>query len=365
MQRLRQRRVRELAAGLGAMVISVVAVAATVWINIAHIERADADVREAGEELAWADAVLDSVSDQNNALRGAIRTRDRSFVEPYREGQTRFAHALDSLTAFAADDPPLQRADVEHARRLAMAWRLKVADPQIAAVEAGRASSPITALNGDDVATIERAIDDLRNGEMRLLQARERTLSASFAISRWTLVVGSTLALAFALLIVGGAFAQLIQERRLLEESAAKLSAALEGAQAAERAKVRFLGNMSHEMRTPLNGVSGLAEALARTTLSAKQCEWVDAIRSSAAILDHLIGDLLALARGETPDAEKYAQTRFHLNPAVAAAARPFAIEAAAESLTFEVDAGDDADIDVERDAENLAEVLAQSPAAS
>ena len=52
-----------------------------------------------------------------------------------------------------------------------------------------------------------------------------------------------------------------------------RLEQALEEAKAASQAKSDFLANMSHAIRTPLNGVIGLADVLSRTRLDESQRE--------------------------------------------------------------------------------------------
>ncbi|HEX3408194.1 MAG TPA: MHYT domain-containing protein [Caulobacteraceae bacterium] len=77
------------------------------------------------------------------------------------------------------------------------------------------------------------------------------------------------------------------------------LAATRDAAEAANRAKTEFLANMSHEIRTPLNGVLGIAEALGRTRLTARQSTMLEVIRQSGETLDQLLGDILDLARVE------------------------------------------------------------------
>ena len=70
-------------------------------------------------------------------------------------------------------------------------------------------------------------------------------------------------------------------------------------ASAAEGAEQQFLRLMSHEMRTPLNGVIGMLGLLQRTRLDGAQRAYAEAARSSA---EHLLGlgnDLLDYARRE------------------------------------------------------------------
>jgi PAS domain S-box-containing protein len=67
---------------------------------------------------------------------------------------------------------------------------------------------------------------------------------------------------------------------------------ALEG----ERAKARFLAVMSHEMRTPLNGLLGSMELLEATRLDAAQSKYVSLMRSSGALLLDHVNDVLDIS---------------------------------------------------------------------
>ncbi len=76
-----------------------------------------------------------------------------------------------------------------------------------------------------------------------------------------------------------------------------------ERAEAANRAKSTFLSNMSHEFRTPLNGILGFAQMLRMNkeqTLSESQLGWVTQILNSGAMLLEIVNDVLDLARIES-----------------------------------------------------------------
>jgi two-component system sensor histidine kinase RpfC len=76
-----------------------------------------------------------------------------------------------------------------------------------------------------------------------------------------------------------------------------KLREARRAAEQANQAKSAFLANMTHELRTPLTGVLGMAELLRTTELEREQRDYVDAISSSASMLQALIGDILDLSK--------------------------------------------------------------------
>ena len=96
----------------------------------------------------------------------------------------------------------------------------------------------------------------------------------------------------------------LMTERRRLEARLrARTTAAQEARRVAENAaaaRSRFLAMMSHEMRTPLNGVAGFADLLAsRSGLDDEAVRQARQIRESSDGLLMLVEDILDFARGE------------------------------------------------------------------
>lgn len=75
------------------------------------------------------------------------------------------------------------------------------------------------------------------------------------------------------------------------------LEAARRLAEESNRAKSEFVARMSHEMRTPLNGILGVAALLEHSTLNDNQGELVDVISGSGKVLLRLIDDILDLSR--------------------------------------------------------------------
>ncbi len=60
----------------------------------------------------------------------------------------------------------------------------------------------------------------------------------------------------------------------------------------AKDAKAEFLSNMSHEMRSPLNGVIGMADLLHKTKLDNEQFQYVKNVKTSAVQLLDIINDI-------------------------------------------------------------------------
>ncbi len=87
-----------------------------------------------------------------------------------------------------------------------------------------------------------------------------------------------------------------ITDHKLAEQA---LEAARQKAESENTAKSRFLATVSHEMRTPLNGILGMSHLLADTRLTPEQSTYNDAIHTSGASLLTLIEDMLDITRIE------------------------------------------------------------------
>lgn len=83
-------------------------------------------------------------------------------------------------------------------------------------------------------------------------------------------------------------------------QAQAALSSARQAADAANQAKSAFLATMSHEIRTPLYGVLGTLELLGRTSLDARQSQYLRTIESSSSVLLQLISDVLDVSKIES-----------------------------------------------------------------
>jgi len=106
-----------------------------------------------------------------------------------------------------------------------------------------------------------------------------------------------------------------------------ELKKARDAAEEADRSKSRFLADMSHEIRSPLNGILGFTDMIQSQDLDADNQENLELIRVSAQSLLHIINDILDFSKIEAGKLTLFSE-EFDLDPTVESALKLFKLQA-------------------------------------
>jgi two-component system sensor histidine kinase RpfC len=120
-----------------------------------------------------------------------------------------------------------------------------------------------------------------------------------------------------------------------------RIQRAREAAEAANVEKTRFLSTMSHEMRTPLNGVIGINELLFATPLSPEQRELLHSSQGSAQLMLSLVSNILDISRIESGRLQ-LEHVEFDLHKLLHTTLRTLQIEADRKKLLLNLSVGAD-----------------------
>ncbi len=145
---------------------------------------------------------------------------------------------------------------------------------------------------------------------------------------------------------------------RQLQQANKGLAAALAESQSAQRAKSEFLANVGHEVRTPLNGVLGMADVMHRVGgLAPDQAERLDLIRDSGRTLLDLLNEILDQSKIETGQVEAEL-VDFNLARLIEKTAASWRPEAESRGLDLHVDLRSMQAPDVKGDPLRLRQIL-------
>ncbi|MCG2663963.1 ATP-binding protein [Brevundimonas sp.] len=159
--------------------------------------------------------------------------------------------------------------------------------------------------------------------------------------------------------LVSIAFDVTIHKRRerMLRRTAQQLARAKEAAESASQSKSAFLANMSHEIRTPLKGVVGMADLLCRADLKPAHREIAEIIKASGATLEHLLSDILDIAKVEAGEITMEVRP-FHLGDTVRAPTALIRLKAEEKGLAVVLEIEQPADEMVAGDQGRVRQIL-------
>lgn len=142
-----------------------------------------------------------------------------------------------------------------------------------------------------------------------------------------------------------------------LVEVNADLIVAREKAEAANTAKSEFIANISHELRTPMNGVLGMAELLLETPLNSEQRHNISVILESGGTLLQIINELLDVSKLEAGKVE-LELLPFELHKVAQEVMTLLQIEAQEKNLDFKMFISEDLPTPLVGDQNRIRQVL-------
>lgn len=129
-----------------------------------------------------------------------------------------------------------------------------------------------------------------------VLELRDNNLAISYS-SEFGRIRDFGIAGIISLVTIGSALymfkKEYISDRKQLRKTIEELEVEKEKAQSADKAKSDFLATISHEMRTPLNGIVGISQLLKETPLDKEQEHLISNLTFSSELLHGLISDIL------------------------------------------------------------------------
>jgi len=150
---------------------------------------------------------------------------------------------------------------------------------------------------------------------------------------------------------------RVLLQTRVIARQLAEEAALREEAQQASRAKSEFLANVTHELRTPMNGIVGFTALALETGLTPEQRDYLETVRMSADSLLRIINDILDFSRSDMGGME-LDSIDFSLAECLRSAIKVVEAEAARKSLRIDCRCAPDLPAALRGDPERLRQIV-------
>jgi signal transduction histidine kinase len=228
---------------------------------------------------------------EQSLLRDYLENPDSITVVRYRKAVEEEHRAYAELEPLISQLGPAVRTEFEQLRELERGWHGEIAKFLERARTQRLSRDPLHAKLYEDVLLSAARLDEALNAAAA---RRWTAIEATNRAQEWITFVVGFIALAAAVLVAW--LGRRLRTYAVTEEAARhELEEAIES-------RERLMRGITHDLRNPLQTISGHAEILEegiRGPLTPLQGESVAGIRSSARHLLSMIGDLLELARAE------------------------------------------------------------------
>jgi signal transduction histidine kinase/ActR/RegA family two-component response regulator len=283
-----------------------------VFYNNQNVRRTSDSVEHTQEVLRMSDAILLDILTIEAGTRGYILTGNEQFLASFGNAITATEGNFATLKTFTKDNPSQQiRLDSMIETGKIRGSEIEKTIEKKRENKLSETEKRLFIIRGLVLmAKIKERVADFQAEEFRLLKERKAANDRSSQNSDF-LFLGLLFAIAAISIFITFIILNHKKRNKTLEDYAisqkkienelieAKLLAeeAQIKAENAMKSKQQFLSNMSHEIRTPLNGIIGFTKVALKTDLSAKQKEYLTAIKISGDALIVLINDILDLAK--------------------------------------------------------------------
>lgn len=233
---------------------------------------------------------------------GFVFSGEESFVANYNRAVRDFQVSARLLTETTSEFNRISRAKLvglANQRFLYMNATMKARAQGNISEARRRLASPEGLKLAEGVQGELLRIDQNLNGELKL-QDQDLRSSAHFILA--TIFFGTVFAMGLLIFNRRKSLREAEDFRRLsqiLSDGQAELVRLNEEAKVSSQAKSDFLANISHEVRTPLNGISGLSQILLQSGITTEQKKLVHGIQKSSQALLDIINPVLDISKIE------------------------------------------------------------------